>query len=203
MSEKSKPHGIQLLIRTLVKDANGKVLSDSGQKPSKSFVIQFLEMLHLLFDGPYGEHDRTQVDGSEDEMYEHDRPATYYWQANAAVNTSVYGIVVGTGDTASTNIDYALETQLTEGVGGGQITHGQSVVEAPAVVGANVDMEMYRAFTNNTGSSITVKEAGLYTRHRDMAQPFYFCNIRDVLGTPVAVPDKCSLTVFYTLRTTV
>ncbi|GAI61618.1 unnamed protein product, partial [marine sediment metagenome] len=57
------------------------------------------------------------------------------------------------------------------------------------------------SFPNNTGSTITIKEAGIYIFSGGLS---YFCIIRDVLGAPgVTVPDKCALTVYYTLRTTV
>lgn len=207
MSEK-KPNGIQLLIRAVVKDADGKVLSDTGQKPSKSFVIQFLEFFYGLFRGTGV--DATDINNAENDIYSnkgsYDR-LTFQFRMDAGVNIGTHGQVVGTGEAAESNTDYKLATRLTEGVGAGNITHGEQVIETVAVVGANVDMECKRSFPNNTGSTITIKEVGAYTKwhynYPTAEGPYYHCIIRDLLDTPIDVPDKCALTVYYTLRTTV
>lgn len=200
MSEKKKSHGVQLLIRTVVTDPKGKVIQDSGQKPSKSFVIQFLEFIRALGVGD-GAVLATATDGTEQNIYHGESTSEYLFEVKAGVNVGTFGIIVGTGDTAVTNADYKLETQLTEGTGAGEITHGEQVVELTAIVSGNVDIELKRALTNLTGSTITVKEAGLYCTYSDGA--FMHCLIRDVLVTPVELPDNCSLTVYYTVRTTV
>lgn len=203
MKEK-KANGVQLLLRAVVKDSDGKVISDTGKKPSRSFVIQFLEFLYFLFTSTGTTGNATSVAGTEAIIYKYNVDADDQFRVDATINWSGWGIVVGTGDTAEANTDYALETQLTEGVGAGNITHGESVVETTAVVGANVDLETKRSFINNTGSMITVKETGMYTKYYDFPSTIYHCIIRDVLTAPgVDVPDKCSITVYYTLRTTV
>lgn len=197
MKEKKNVSSIQLLLRLVVTDPSGKVLSDTGQKPSQSILIQWLEFFYGLFDG--ANVSATKVGGAEGPIYVNTADCGLQFLANAGVNVDTHGIVVGTGDTAVDNEDYELETQLTEGVGAGNITHGQQVFEAVAVVGANVDFETKRSFPNNTGSTITIKEAGKYTKYSTQ----YHCVIRDVLGTPVVLPDNCALTVYYTWRTTV
>ncbi len=202
MKKDKKSHGVQLLLRMVVKDPNGKVLSDTGQKPAKSFVIQFLEFIYGAFEG-LAAHTATATDGTEDMIYNSANDASDHFCLNAPINDDEYGIVVGTGDTAETNTDFKLETQLTEGAGLGNITHGVMVIGTTAVVGANVDLETSRSFTNNTGAAITVKEAGVYTGLLFNGTRNFHCIIRDVLGTPVEVPDMCSLAVFYTFRTTV
>jgi len=196
MKEKKKPNGIQLLLRAVVRDPDGKVISDTGRKPSKSFVIAFLKFFGGLFDGVAVS--TTDTSNASSVIYS---PGYTNWglDIDGAVNDDAHGIVVGTGDTVEDNEDYKLDTQLTEGIGAGNVTHGAMTVEATAVVGANVDIETKRAFTNNTGSLITVKEAGMYAAFYNK----YFCIIRDVLEAAVDVPDKCSLTVYYTVRTTV
>lgn len=196
---KKKSNGVQLLIRAVVTDKDGKVLSDTGQKPSKSFVIQFLEFLYYLFKDGSANYNATATDGTEDNMYDWDALTSIHLVIDAGVNISTHGIVVGTGDTAPTNTDYKLVTQLTEGTTLGKITHGETVIQTTAVVGANVNLETKRSFPNNTGSTITIKEAGIYTS----SSLGIFCIIRDVLGATIDVPDKCALTVYYTFRTTV
>lgn len=201
MKEKEKKtNGIQLLLRCVVRDPDGKMISDTGRKSARSFVIQFLEFIRWMFLGT-GTRSATATDGSEDTIYYSVTQGNPHFRADAGAGDSTYGVVVGTGDTAETNTDYRLVTQLTEGVGVGNITYGTTSIAAPAVVGPNVDLEINRSFTNLTGSSIGVKEAGIYVKYT--ITPNYHCIIRDVLAGTVNVPDKCSLTVYYTLRTTV
>lgn len=202
MSEKKKPNGVQLLIRAVVRDPEGKVLSDTGRKPAKSFVIQFLEFINPLFQTSNNAHvNVATTSGGDGAIYMDEDASSFLLILLAGINVDDYGIVVGTGDTAVDNEDYALDVQLTEGTGAGNITHGAQIVETTALVNANVDLETKRPFTNNTGSSITVKEAGIYVKCSHYI--YYICIVRDVLETPIEVPDKCSLTVYYTLRTTV
>lgn len=197
-----KTHGVQLFIRCVVRGPDGKIIRDTGVRPSRSFVIQFLEFIYALFDGP-SSLKATDTSNSEQYMYVAAWPASDVFRIDAGINTSGYGPVVGTGDAAEANTDYKLETQLTEGTGAGKITHGAVLFVATAVVGANVDLVVKRAFTNNTGSTITVKEAGIYSKWEHAPNKYYHCIVRDVLGAGVDVPDKCSLTVIYTIRTTV
>ncbi|TKJ25435.1 MAG: hypothetical protein CEE41_04475 [Hadesarchaea archaeon B3_Hades] len=199
--EDKPPHGGQLLIRAVVRDPEGKIISDTGRKPARSFVIQFLEAIYYLFmKSGSAAGDATKTDGSEDLMYSGAYDCQIHYELNAPINVSSYGLVVGTGDTAETNEDYKLETQLTEGVTVGKITHGAVSVGTAGEVGANVDVDIKRAFTNATGSLITVKEAGAYIESMGTRR---FCLIRAVLPAGVEVPDKCSLTVIYTVRTAV
>ncbi len=201
MKEKKKANGVQLLIRAIVRDPDGKIINDTGEKPSRSFVIQFLEFFYIVNNGGTP-NTLTVTSGGEGQVYNPVGQAHYHGIVSAAVNYSGNGIVVGTGDTAETNTDYKLETQLTEGTGAGNITHGECVVETAGIVGVNVDLEVKRSFINSTGIEITVKEAGIYSRLQYTPGAFY-CIIRDVLAPSIAIPDKCSLTIYYTLRTTV
>ena len=199
---KKKVHGVQLLLRCVVRDPDGKIITDTGEKPAKSFLIQFLEILYAIA-AIAVTRNATAIDGTEDPMYYYTYPADDHFRIDGAVNSAIKGIVVGTGDTAETNTDYKLDTKLTEGATVGKITHGVVTVGTPAVVGANVDLEVKRSFTNNTGSAIIVKEAGIQAKYTGTgaAQPHLI--VRDVLAASVEVPDKCSLTIYYTIRTTV
>lgn len=198
--KEEKPNGIQLLMRAVVKDQDGRIISDTGYEPSKSFVIQFLEFFYHLASGPAGGN-ATQIDGSEDQIYYGIARADNLLNVNAQVNEDLYGIVIGIGTAPVSNTDYKLDNQLEEGVAAGRITHGVQTVGTAGVVGVNVDLEIKRSFTNNTGSTITVTEAGVYARNT--GKNYSHCLIRDLLAASVDVPDKCSLTVYYTLRTTV
>ncbi|GAG87017.1 unnamed protein product [marine sediment metagenome] len=185
MKKENKTHGVQLLIRCVVRDPDGKIVTDTGRKPAKSFVLQFLDFIHgLFYITGASEKDAKDVNNVTDRFVRGFSACASHFYADAGINDSSHGVVIGTGDTAETNIDYKLETQLTEGVGAGNITHGTTVVDSAGEVGANVDMEIKRAFINNTGSAITVKEAGVYVK--GMAGNA-FCIIRDVLLASVDV----------------
>lgn len=205
MKEKvKKSHGVQLLIRCIVTDPDGKVVSDTGEKPARSFVIQFLEFIGALFRDNIGEVSATATNGTEDPIYYSTMSAKNQCRVDAPANTSAWGLVVGTGDAGVTNTDHKLETQLTEGITAGKITHASVIFTATAVVGANVDLLIKRSFTNSTGSSIGVKEAGIYIKSVvEFEETSYFCIVRDVLPGTVNVPDKFSLTIIYTVRTRV
>lgn len=202
--EKKNVASAELLLRLVVKDEKGRVISDSGQMESKSFVIQFLEFVYGMLKSP-ADLNATDVLGNESFIYESRQDAYQNCRIDAAINVDTHGIVVGSGDTAEANDDYKLETQLTEGVGAGQITHNAcSIDESAAVVGPNVDLIILRSFVNNTGAVRTVAEVGIYKIMETRAVGIkYHCIIRDVLAASVNVPDKCSLSVYYTLRTTV
>lgn len=194
-----KTAAMELLLRLVVKDEKGQVIQDTGQMPSKSYVLAFLRYIYCLFDNP-GNYLQKATNGTNLYIYYTTQDGEDHCRADAPTANDDYGIVVGTGTTAVDNIDHKLDTQLTEGAGAGNISHGAMVVGSAGVVGANVDLVLNRAFTNNTGSTIAVAEAGVYIAR---AASWYHCIIRDVLPSPVNVPDKCSLTVYYTLRTTV
>lgn len=198
MKEK-KAHGVQLLIRTIVRDPDGKVITDTGRKPSRSFLIQFLEFIYRMFNF-VGSYDATGTGGTEVKIYVYNDLCQEHFRVDAALNAGTYGIVVGTGDTAVTNTDYKLETKIAQGEGAGEFIHGSGTVETAAEVGDNVEFIVKRTFTNLSGGQITVTEAGIYTKS---ATSYIHCIIRDVLGAGIDVPDKCSLTVIYTVRTTV
>lgn len=194
-----KVHGVKALVRMVVKDPKGKIIHDSGDKPSHSFLIQFLEYIYAQFRYT-GNFSATATDGTEDLFYDAAQNNARHFRVDAAANDGTHGVVVGTGDTAETNVDYTLETKIAEGGGAGQLTHGDTTVTAAAVVGANVDLVVTRAFINGSGGAITVEEVGIYTKQ---VTPSYHCIIRDVLGASVIIPNLCSLSVIYTLRTTV
>lgn len=198
----NKTHGVKLLLRAVVRDPEGKVIQDTGERPSRSFLIQFLEFVYGLFDGI--QTDATQITGAEAVIYTTTPtyPGDKQFDLTAAINDDTHGIKIGTGTTAETNTDYVLETPIAEGSGSGQMTHGAMDSEVTAVVGANVDLIFKRAFTNNSGATITVGEAGIYVKFW-YATPWYHCILRDALAATIDIPDKCSLTVYYTFRTTV
>ncbi len=123
--------------------------------------------------------------------------------------TGGFGIMVGDGDTAFDPDQYALASKIAHGSGAGELSHG--AMDRPSRLYHNMDCDprrtvqpyewrvtATRSFTNNSGAAITVRETGLY---------WYGClfngthttfmTARDVLSTPVEVPNLGVLTVSY------
>ena len=124
------------------------------------------------------------------------------WKFKAEANEDAIGIVIGTGVAAVTIDDYKLEDQIMQGTGPGQMRHLASTPGWPSVAGSNCDFLTSRTFLNNSGGSITVRESGIYCRVKGTTYYGYACIVRDVLATPLDVPDGGSITIDYTLRIT-
>jgi len=193
---------LNLLVRLVVKDEKNRIIYDSGQIPSKSFVLNFLGFVGDFFDCV--NTNRIDINNSSKPIYHNAITANRTFRADGGIGDTTKGIVVGSGVAPPTNTDYKLDTIMGHGIGAGQITYNEMTILGVAVVGANVDLVMYRSFTNNTGADRTVREVGVYV-YRNIAvtgTENCYMIIRDVLGIAVTVPDKCSVTVYYTLRTT-
>jgi hypothetical protein len=191
---------LQLLYRTVITDEKGKIVKRGRWRKSRSFVKAFLQHVYgSLFSATISVIDTGNAARTLTSPTGYTQP---HLDINAAADNSAYGFVVGTGTTAPTNTDYALVAQIGQGTGENQLDHGVHSVTIPAVVSGNVDMVISRAFYNGSGATITVKEIGIYCRSYDGAMR-YFCVVRDVLAASVDVLDTQTLTVQYTLRTTV
>ena len=186
--------------RIIIQDHSGRVEYDSGLEPSNSFVIAFLEHLY----GAHAEVNVTIEDRGNTPMLvpsPDSMPiAVVRMKVNAPDDEGAYGLVVGTGTAAEANTDYKLATKIDHGTGAGQLDHGAHNWTVPAVVGSNVDMVVSRSFYNGSGSSITVREIGIFCRSNPS---WNFLLARDVLSTPTTVNHTQTLTLQYTLRTTV
>lgn len=199
---------MKLYYRIIIRDSKtGKIIRKTRMCKSKSFLLQFLDYINCLLEHPYPlGGTQISVKNTADAARNITMDAqnrNNFCAMNAPVDDDSYGIVVGTGNTAPTNTDVALETQIAHGAGAGQLTHGAHNWTAAAVVGVNVDMIVQRPFINNSGGAITIEECGMYVKTRDDALTVQvFCIARDVSGG-VAVADGQTATVEYTFRTTV
>jgi len=190
---------LKVYYRILIHDKNGNLIKRTQWRKSRSFVIQFLEILYSQFNET--NYDTTTT-GGVDETIDFDYAASCMaFRAGAGVD--VCGVVVGTGTTPPTNTDYALEAQIPHGTATGQLDYASTSVSTPAVVGANVDLTVSRTFTNSSPASITVNEIGIYCAIRTLAATRYAMVVRDVLPSPETIPVASTLTVQYILRTTV
>lgn len=165
-------------------------------------MIQFLELIESI--NRQIDKTATDVDGAESVLMDISDNCGTKGRADAGLGIDTHGIVVGTnaGATPENNENYALDTKILHtAVGSAGKLNYQAVTFVPArVVGLNIELDISRAYLNETGSTITVKEIGLICKNT--ADTKYHLLLRDVV-TDEAVPDGNTLTVIYTLRTTV
>jgi hypothetical protein len=124
---------------------------------------------------------------------------TSFMKANAGVGLTTYGVLVGTDDGTILPKDinnYALGAKIAHGTGAGQLSYGDS-----SIVPVTHDSATYsyagitRSFSNGSGAPINVKEVGLAAAfYWDTNTNRYFLLARDILGSPVAVPNGQALT---------
>lgn len=194
---------LELLYRIKIHDREGRLTRDTGLKPSGSLVFQFMQILAALMrnaDVPGGK----DTDGSAMTI---DASALVVGWAIYAYGGATYdyvGILIGTGTTAPTNVDYAMEAAIAHGLSTGEMEYGAQSYTNPTVVGANVDFIITRTFTNSSGASISVTEIGLFAATKKVTNiSAYPCIARDVLTEAEVVTDGAAITVQYTVRTSV
>ena len=194
--------GLKAFIEVKVNDKNGKLISKKT-KESKSFLIGFLGLLEGLLRGNVASSTVKDVLNSLEDFPDATSNASYIMGVWGADDDATFGIVVGTGNTAPDNTDYKLETPIAHGVAATQLDYNGTSYVAAQVVGANVDLQIIRTFTNGSGGTIVVEEVGIYaTAVETGAANKVLAIIRDITGG-VTVLNTQVLTVTYTLRTTV
>ncbi len=77
-----------------------------------------------------------------------------------------------------------------------------ATVNASVVAAPNCGFVVERAFVNNSGGEITVRESAIYVRMKGPIYYGYACVVRDVFAVAQAVPDGGSISISYTIRVT-
>jgi len=188
---------VDLFLR--IKDmASGRI---EYHKPSRSFVLQFSQLLCLLFkNAAYagnikdtGGNNRTGalIDGSGGNCI----------RANGGPGTVNKGIVVGRANTAESINDFVLGTICNHGVGANNILYGitefrMEVNDPPGTMTFILEREI----ANGSGGAITLEEVGLYLAQHTAAV-YYFCAIRDVTGG-IVINDGESKLIQYVIQVT-
>ena len=187
--------------RILMHDPDGNLVKDTGLIPSGSYVIQFLELMESLFN--ITNKDAKDVNAASSRIITTSADVNTKGRVDGAVGADTYGIVVGTnaGSTPEDNENYRLDTKILHSAVGeaGKLNYRNVTFIAPHELAGNIDLDISRAFLNETGSAITINEIGIICRN---TSGFYHLLLRDVVA-PENVPDGNTLTVVYTLRTTV
>jgi hypothetical protein len=194
-----------------VRDKNGKLISRQHGK-SHSWLKQFIQMLMADWQYNYNPANPPTVVITDETGTGRNMPPSYAQQfymsafaINAPAGSSEYGIKVGSGDTPNSLTTAALASPISHGTGSGQLIYGAHTIESVINPSGNdLTFRVTRAFTNNSGAYVTVKEIGISTKRSDRdntARTFLF--VRDVLPSPTSVPDSASLTIRYTTKITV
>jgi hypothetical protein len=181
----------------------------TGDRPSHSFVIAFLQFIEAVTAHPSGvncdpipikDTSGTTNNVSGSTPYNGSFYNMMGWEAPASDDT--YGIVVGTGTNAPTNADYSMQTKIANGTSTCQLQYQACSVGRGLVVGANVDLVMSRLFINTSGSTITLKEIGIYDKINPAsgADQFYMM-VHDAVNQ--AINNQEVGIVSYDFRTTV
>jgi hypothetical protein len=194
------------VIEYEIRDKNGKLLS-KGKLPAKSWVgnvIGILSGMISLWSGGSGgsyftsRSDLVDTSGAARPFTLGSYTSSVTLGGCAPAGEATAGIVLGTSDTPVTLSQYNLQAPISHGTGSGQLSYGATTVES-LVKNTTWYFRVIRTFTNNSGASITVKEMGLIVRLGYGAGSFYFNAMlaRDVLSTPVTIPNGSTLTVRY------
>ena len=196
-----------LYYRIEVKDKNGKVRKRTRWRKAKSWTLQFLQHLEFVtmhaYSGTHGTFTILDTGNTARNFGVSAMGLSEIFAIRAPDDAESYGIILGTSDQAVQNTDYVLIAPIAHGVGIGELDYGASSITTAAVVGANVDLVLSRAFYNGSGAIITVKEIGIYAACKDDGGVVrYLCVCRDVIA-PVDILDTETASAQYTLRTTV
>jgi hypothetical protein len=196
-----------------VKDKTGKLLKHYVT-PAKSWLRQFITMLK----GEFATRHATSVGQGNVSVVDETGTARSYPRHDTqsfsqACNLSTFadvgdvtqGIIVGTSDTPNSVTTYALGGKIAHGTGSGQLVYNAETVEdVTNPSGNDLQFRITRTFTNNSGATITVKEVGLLVKKIDASiTSRSFLVARDVLPSPVDVPDGATLTIRYVVKITV
>ncbi len=123
---------------------------------------------------------------------------TAYIQVMSNAGEVLWGLVLGTDNTPVDMLDYKLITQILEGSGVGQLLHQGCNFDADVTVAdPDCTFDCWRNFNNNSGASITVREAAIYSK----ITTFYFCIVRDV-PAQIVVPNGGGCYIKYTAKIT-
>ena len=123
-----------------------------------------------------------------------------------SISTSIVGsdttsnaIIIGSGDTAVTFDDYALDSIISSGW-----TKGTPIVGTPAYNSGTKKWTNTISFvcTNTSGSDLTIKEIGIVARIVDYVSTTSSLIYREVLASPVTITNGTSSTITLNLEYT-
>jgi hypothetical protein len=126
-------------------------------------------------------------------------PHSRDFSENAISGDTTFGIVVGTGTSPVSMMDFRLASLIAHGVGAGRLVYGSVGLTIIEIIGNMIRFQITRLLTNNSGADITVNEVGLIARYGVNDQKVL---IDRTLATFI-VPNGSSRNVIYELRVVV
>lgn len=196
---------IGAVLEITVKRADGTI-REQWSKKSESFTRQFLDLLIVQMGGVDPRAGIEIRDITNTLVNIGMSPQTL--DSNALVNDDTFSIVVGTGNTAPTITDYAIETKIAHGAGAGQLQHSLTAFGLPTSNATQSHFTITRDFSNASGGDITVNEIGLYQRAREVGIALnaassralhIFLTIRDTIVGGIVIGNGETLTINYRL----
>jgi len=211
-------NNIDVRLTATVKDKDGKIIKVHKQH-SHSFVANFLAMLaSLMYNNNGSMNNYYYFTAINNTWWSYDPTNTTAKNAFtilSSANGPLFGIVIGTGTATPTPNDYALGNltqNLTYGPhtisptpGTSALSNGSSTPSSGVLTpsGNTTSFSISRTFQNNSGTSITITEVGIYAYIIVNGDTYMnVLIIHDLLSSPVTVPNSAVLTVTYTISVT-
>jgi hypothetical protein len=127
-------------------------------------------------------------------------PYTAIMKANFGAGVAE-GVILGALDTAFDHTDYCLAQKIAEGAGAGQLNYGNQTHETEVLdIEGILSCRIIRTYTNNSGDDVVIKEAGVTVENKSTTS-YYFLILREILSSPVTLPNSYTLTVRIKFKT--
>lgn len=186
-----------LLIESFATDRDGRVISRRRRRKAHSFVQGYLWaacaniVSTVVAFGPV-----LDVNDASVNLRNRQGPLT----CNGVLATPDPGIRIGTGNSEVRVSQNKLDAVIAEGSGAGQMNHQAQTWVFTGVSGSQAYFTMTRSFINNSGSTISVREAGMHVPVFEGVFSYYLLACRDLASHDV--PDGGAVTLTYTIRIT-
>ena len=125
-----------------------------------------------------------------------------YIRENAAAGDISQGMAVGTGNPTPAPADGALMTPILNGAAALKLVYGGEAFTQPVAVLGVITYTDARLFTNNSGNTIGINEAGAFTGNPSNFSPHTTMLLHDVTPSTVNVLNGNSATGTYTIQVT-
>ena len=188
--------GAPLVLDIQLRDPQGRLVQHI-HRPSQSYLYNFMRFINISItpatQAGAGSYKATGTSGNLVYL----RPGQNAVTGGAG---SLACLVVGGGTNTLFGTSFRLGSFIYPGTLSNNLNFGAGAIGATTVSAGTVDIRYQRAFTNNSGSAVRVREAGWLRRQTSPAGAHLF--IRDLVGgAGIRVGTLASLTVSYTLRT--
>jgi hypothetical protein len=193
-------------LTIIVRDKDGKVIKVHRQRshsPTYNFIYLLLPYSFYTTSG--AQVTITNINGTSNSWAPFRGPISY---PNTATNNPSYiiQIQVGNGQQSNPSAATKLAAPISSGTGNGQLVYGAvSVSSNIAVSGNSAYFYIVQAFSNESGSSVSITEIGIITQIQVNGMGCaYSVNLGpllvwyDVLSSPISVPSQATVTIYYT-----